>query len=172
MSAPVTERESALCSAEFGGAPTERELAPANGQTVTIPVHSAITHRDRVQSWVRAASAYFTPPAVLTERPASVAELRAYAEQADWTASPAACVDEHGRRHAPGTIRRLGIWWYRLVGLPTTVACRYAEWIAQRPGRAIPVFVLWKLCISSGPGPWVSDNVILPAAHAAAWILL
>ncbi len=160
MSAPVTERDSAVCIAESTGIPAERGTGVANGQTGTIPVHSAITQRERVQSWLQAATVYLTPPSVLTDSPASVAELAAYAKRADWTASQT------------GFLRGAGVAWFRLVGLPITVVCRYVEWIAQRPGRAIPVAVLVKVAALTTPGAWAVDNILTPVAHAAAWILL
>ncbi len=160
MATPVTERDSALCSAESAGALAEREAVPANAQTATISVHSAMTHRERVQSWVQSASAYLTPPSVVTDRPASVKELSAYAHRAGWTANQA------------GFVRSAGVAWLRLVGLPSTVVCRYVEWIAQRPGRAVPVAVLVKALTLTTPGGWALDNILAPAAHAAAWVLL
>lgn len=120
----------------------------------------ADTLRERMRSgweWLRE---YVTPPSVLTESPASVAELAAYAHWGAWTSSTG------------GPLRRLGIVWHRLVGLPTTVVCRYVEWIAQRPGRAIPVYLLFKLLISTGPGPWAAENIIRPVLGVLAWVLL
>ncbi|WP_123678926.1 hypothetical protein [Couchioplanes caeruleus] len=107
--------------------------------------------------WLRE---YLTPPSVLAEAPASVAELRRYARWGAWTSSTA------------GLLRNLGIGWYRLVGLPVTVVCRYVEWIWQRPGRAIPVYLLWKLLISTGPGPWAAEHLIRPVLGVLAWVLL
>ena len=104
--------------------------------------------------------AYVTPPSVLTEAPASVAELAAYAHWGAWTSG------------TDGPLRKLGIVWHRLIGLPVTVVCRYVEWTAQRPGRAIPVYLLWKLLISTGPGPWAADHLIRPVLGVLAWVLL
>ncbi len=117
------------------------------------------TLRERMRSGLGGLKEYLTPPSVLSESPASVAELAAYAHWGVWTSST-------------GPLRRLGIVWHRLVGLPVTVVCRYVEWIAQRPGRAVPVFVLWKLLISTGPGPWVADHIIRPVLGVLAWVLL
>jgi hypothetical protein len=160
MTAAVTQRDTALCSAESVDAPAERVTSPATSQTGSFPVQSAITQRDRLQDLLRAARGYVTPPAVLTDRPASVAELSAYAHRAGWTA------------RSDGPLRVAGVWWFRLIGLPLTVAGRYVEWIAQRPGRAIPVFGLWKLVILTGGGPWFADHVIRPVGHVLAWVLL
>lgn len=106
-----------------------------------------------------AVKAYITPPSVLTERPPSVAALAAYARWGAWTTST-------------GTVRKLGIVWHRMFSLPATVVCRYTEWLWQRPGRLIPVFVLWKLLISTGPGPWAADHLIRPLLGVLAWVLL
>ncbi|MEV0732407.1 hypothetical protein [Polymorphospora sp. NPDC050346] len=103
---------------------------------------------------------YVTPPSVLTQPPASVAELAAYAKTGEWTA----------RRY--GFVRGAGIWWYRLVGLPYTVWCRYGEWIAQRPGRAITVLLLIKLLASTTAGEWVVEHLIVPAGRIAVWLFL
>jgi hypothetical protein len=117
------------------------------------------TLRDRMREWLGAVREYVTPPAVWAEPPASMAELAAYARWGTWTSST-------------GGLRRAGICWHWLVSIPVTTVCRYTEWIAQRPGRAIPVFVLWKLLISTGPGPWAADHLIRPLLGLAAWVLL
>lgn len=119
-----------------------------------------VTMRDRLRDRLLAFRGYWVPPSVLTEAPATVAELAGYAWRGGWTTSES------------GTVRRLGIWWHRLVSVPVTTVCRYVEWIYQRPGRAVPVFVLWKLLISTGPGPWVADHLIRPVLGLVAWVLL
>lgn len=144
------------------GAPTPDVSQEEGGGSVQYPVDTpadSVTRSEQVRAGLLAVRAYITPPQVWAEPPASMAELAAYAHWGGWTTST-------------GTVRRLGIVWHRLVGLPVTTCCRYAEWIAQRPGRAIPVFVLWKLLISTGPGPGFADHVIRPALAAVAWVLL
>lgn len=158
MSAPTLQNP----AIRIAGSPAplvERGAGGESSQTGTFPVQSAPARGEQVRSWIRASVEYLTPPAVLTDRPASVAELAAYARHAGWTAQGA------------GPVRAAGVAWWRLVGLPATVVCRYAEWIAQRPGRAIPVFVMWKAVITTGGGPWFVDNVLAPVGQAAAWIL-
>jgi hypothetical protein len=118
-----------------------------------------VTLGDRIRDGWDSLRAYVTPPAVLTQPPPSVAELRAYARWGAWTTST-------------GTVRKLGIVWHRLVSLPATVACRYVEWLWQRPGRLIPVYLLFKLLISTGPGPWAADHLIRPVLGVLAWVLL
>lgn len=119
-----------------------------------------VTLRDHIRSAVQAARAFWVPPALLTCPPPSVADLASYARSGAWTSQ----VD--------GPIRRLGVWWYRLVTLPVTVVCRYTEWVAQRPGRAVAVFVVWKLVTATGPGPWLVDHTIRPVLGLVAWVLL
>jgi len=118
------------------------------------------TLREQIRSGLAGFRAYVTPPSVLTDPPPSVAELRGYARWGAWTGS------------TEGPLRRLGLLWHRLFSLPVTVLCRYTEWLWQRPGRLIPVFLLFKLLISTGPGPWVADHIIRPVLGAVAWVLL
>jgi hypothetical protein len=118
------------------------------------------TLREQIRSGLGGIKGYWTPPSVLTETPASVAELAAYAHWGAWTSS------------TDGPLRKLGIVWHRAFSLPATVVCRYVEWLWQRPGRLIPVYVLWKLLISTGPGPWVADHLIHPVLGVIAWVLL
>lgn len=153
---PVTDRNSEVGSSDFHDPHAERETGPDEAQTRK----SALTDRDMWADLARRALAYITPPSVLTGHPDTVAQLAAYAKAGAWT------------RRRSGVIRALGVWWYRLVGLPYTVTCRYAEWIAQRPGRAIPVLLLVKLLASTTPGAWVVEHVIVPIGHAAAWLFL
>lgn len=103
---------------------------------------------------------YWIPPAVLTEPPAPVADLAAYARAGAWT------------RRRSGLVRSAGVWWFRLVGLPYTVVCRYAEWIAQRPGRAIPVLLFVKVMASTSWGSWTVEHLVEPATRAAIWLFL
>jgi hypothetical protein len=151
-----TESDTAACNAESKDASPERETAEKSTPTL----QSAITDRDAWLRWIAAAREYFTPPSLLTEPPPSYTELRAYAHRAGWTSKDT------------GVVRTLGVWWHRFVGLPVTFVCRYAEWIAQRPGRAIPVFALWKLLILTTPGPWLADHIIRPVLGFVAWVLL
>ncbi len=156
----ATERNSPVSSGEFQGVPAERETGPELS-SLQPTLHSNLdTQRERVREWLAGFRGYWTPPSMLTEPPASVQELAAYAWYGGWTTA------------GSGPVRRLGIWWHRLIGLSTTTVCRYVEWIAQRPGRAIPVYLLWKLLITTGPGPWVADNIIRPALGFLAWVLL
>ncbi len=124
MTAAITDRETAICNAVPAVSAPEREPAATASQSVTFPVQPAITER------VRAVLADFTPPAVWKDAPASLAELATYARAGAWTAQQA------------GFVRNLGIWWCRLVAIPATVACRYLEWFAQRPGRTLTVIAL------------------------------
>jgi hypothetical protein len=142
----------------------EPTLVQENGEKVSSlqsSLHFDLdTLREQIRSGLGGIKGYLTPPSVLTEAPASVAELAAYAHWGAWTKSTG------------GPLRKLGIVWHRMFSLPATVVCRYVEWLAQRPGRLIPVFALFKLLISTGPGPWVADHLIHPVLGALAWVLL
>lgn len=110
--------------------------------------------------WLAMAADEFDPPNVLTERPSAVPQLRTYAHEGPWTKAKS------------GLLRSLGIGWWRVVGLPVTVACRYIEWVAQRPGRWITAFVLWCLVMGSSAGPVLRIYVLAPIGHVLAWIFL
>lgn len=152
----VTFSDRLPASGQSEDAPAERETAPE------LPtVHpDRLTLRDRLVEWLGASRAYWVPPNLLTQPPASVAELAAYAHHAGWT------------RRADGPVRGLGVAWHRAVSLPVTTVCRYVEWTAQRPLRALPIFGLWKLFILTGPGPQIADHIIRPALGFLAWVLL
>lgn len=137
---------------------------PENPGIQPSKLHAALTATIASSDWwkrmVKAGLAYYTPPSVLVDRPATVAELAEYAYWAPWTRAQA------------GTLRTAGIWWYRLVGVPATVTCRYWEWICQRPGRAIPTLITVKLIASTSWGGWLIDHLITPTASALTWALL
>ena len=152
-----------VSTGESKGAP-EPILVQEDGEKVSSlqsSLHFALdTVREQIRSGLGGIKDYLTPPSVLTDTPASVAELAAYAHWGAWTSS------------TDGPLRKLGIVWHRMFSLPATVICRYVEWIWQRPGRAIPVYLLFKLLISTGPGPWAVDHLIHPVLGVIAWVLL
>lgn len=156
---PATDGNSPPSSGESGQAPDASSEPHAEPEVSSLQ-SEPVTVREWLRGWLVALRGYWIPPAVLTEPPATVAELAAYAWRGGWTASET------------GPARRLGIWWHRLVSLPATTVCRYVEWVLQRPGRAVPVFVLWKLLINTGPGPWAADHLIRPVLGLLAWVLL
>lgn len=131
----------------------ERVAPPKPGTTPT----SEVTVSD---PWWWRVRDYFTPPELLTDRPASIPELSAYAHRGGWTRQPY------------GPIRTAGIWWWRLIGLPQTVRSRLREWVWQRPGRAVTAVAAVKLLSLTGPGAWVVETVIEPVVHAALWLFL
>lgn len=152
----ATHRNSAPCTADPTDAPAERETAAHGPETL----HSAVTNSDKWGRLLDQTLAYFTPPAILTDQPATIPDLSRYAHRGAWTA------------RTDGPIRAAGIWWWRLAALPTTIACRTWEWIAQRPGRAIPIAVITKLLASTTPGNWVVHHLIAPLTRAAIWLFL
>jgi hypothetical protein len=92
---------------------------------------------------------YWTPPKLWTQPAASLDDLSAYAHTGEWTSKT-------------GTLRSLGIVWWRAVGLPVTAVCRRIEWVAQRPGRFFAVLLLVELVIRSGPGHAVLHVLSVP----------
>lgn len=111
------------------------------------------------RAWT-ASKAYWAPPAVFTQRPASLADLATYARQAPWTA------DSHG------PIRAFGLWYYRCVAYPHTVASRYTEWFVQRPLRFAALLGGLKIASLTGPGSWAVDNIVYPAVQLAGHVFL
>lgn len=151
-------------------------VAPDSRGSRQARLQAVITDSAQWAAWVKSGLAYFTPPKVWVEQPASLAELADYARHAQWTRSPyvaAPYTDETTKEQVKtGAIRAAGIWWYRIVGLPKTVCNRYSEWVWQRPGRAIPVLLLIKLIASTSYGSWAVDHLFTPAVQAVAWVLL
>lgn len=145
------------------GASTTPRTSPhgpkTGAETSTLQL-DPVALRDQTMGLLRKTRDYWVPPALLTKPPPTVRDLADYARNSPWTAK------------SDGPIRRLGILWHLTIGLPITVACRYLEWIAQRPSRAITVLGLWELLIHTGAGPWISTNIIHPVLGLAAWILL
>lgn len=103
---------------------------------------------------------YWTPPAIHTDQPASMAELAAYARTAPWTAQTS------------GPLRTAGVIYGYGVAVPYTYTTRYREWVAQRPGRLLLHLGGIKLAAMTGPGIWLVDHLIYPAAHLVGQILL
>jgi hypothetical protein len=157
---PTTVRNSPLSSGDLKSPHAERET-PTKLSTLHRGLHpnaaTAVT-----AWWARSAGRGRTGcrRKLLTEPPASVAELSAYAHRAGWTSS------------AEGTLRRLGVLWFLAVALPWTTGCRYVEWVAQRPGRALAALLVWQAVIRSTPGMWVAGHFIRPILAAAAWVFL
>lgn len=121
----------------------ERETGPEDSTLQS----DGITFRDRLLGALDGSRAYWVPPSLLTEPAPSLMELSAYAHRGPWTKD---------------RMRTLGVVWFRAVALPVTVTCRYVEWVAQRPGRAVPVLALWWLFRATGHGPWIDTNLIHP----------
>lgn len=143
----TTLSDSEVGTSEFEGAPAERETGA--GAT------SEVTQREILRSVAR----YLTPPDILRGTPDSLPKMREYAHRGEQVAKR-------------GTLRALGIGYFRAVARPAAVVCRSVEWIAVRPGRALTVFATWKLVITTGPGPWIVHHIIDPALHLAGWVFL
>lgn len=156
MTANVTERNPPASTGVSERAPAEREMA-AEASSLQP---EGVTFGERLRGWVTRSRTYWTPPTVLTDAPRSYAELMAYARYGAWSSR----VDDPRRV--------LAVLWVWGVALLPTVTCRYVEWIIQRPGRAIPIYGVWKLCSLTGPGQAIVDDLIRPTLAFLAWVLL
>jgi hypothetical protein len=154
MPETVTVRNPEICSAEFESPDVTPRSHVEGGETL----NSAITVGDRARLAVVWAKELYAPPPILTQRPPSVSALAAYAKHGAWT------------RGRSGFLRGAGVAWFRFVGVPVTVLCRAAEWIWQRPGRAVPVAVLVKVLAHTSPGRWLVDAGSY-VVGALAWAL-
>jgi hypothetical protein len=87
----------------------------------------------------------WTPPAVWSQRPASLAELVGYARHGAWTA------------HS-GFWRTAGVWWMGLVVVPFSTLAYYAAWVLQRPSRFLVCGLVYVVVAHTGLGaavlPW------------------
>lgn len=117
---------------------------------------SAVTVSDIRQR----ARAYFTPPSILTGDPESIPTKRRYARAGTWTASK------------DGPLRKAGVGYWRLIALPVNVVTGYITWIADRPGRALIVYLMWRMVISNPPGPWFVKHILTPLGSIAEWLFL
>lgn len=103
---------------------------------------------------------YWTPPALLTEAPATLADLADYAHHAPWTAQ------DHG------PLRKAGVAYWTGVALPYTGVSRYREWVIQRPGRLTAHLAVIKLFAHTTAGLWVVDHLVYPVAQFAGHLFL
>lgn len=143
------------------GAPDAEITAGQNAPTVeTDTLTSGSGFRVKVTDLWAATTAYWTPPALFIDRPASLTELAAYAKTAPWTAQTS------------GPLRAAGVWHYRLIGYPKTVVNRYSEWVWQRPMRLAAHLGGIKILASTGPGIWLVDHIVYPVAHFAGHVFL
>ncbi len=152
--------EASLAESPVSSLQSDQTLGSAvsAGQSLQSPL-ARLLDGDVWEQRLTALPAYFTPPAVLTNKPDSIPELRAYARTGGWT------------RRLDGPVRRFGVWWFRLIALPLAVLLRTVEWIAVRPGRTLTVVGLYVLVRATTPGEWVVDNVLNPFAQAIVWAL-
>ena len=160
MTTPSNSQASSLHSRR----PSPRPRPPAQGAEVSTAAPSLHSRGDTFRYWLgqvlTRTRAYWLPPNLLVEPPASMAELAAYARLGGWTSK------------TDGWFRALGVLWYLLVGLPVTAVCRYFEWIAQRPARAVVAAFLWFVISRSTPGVWLADHIVRPTLAVVAWVFL
>lgn len=148
----VTERRSETCNAGSQAAPVERETL-AGKPTV---LQSAITHGKRVAEGVR--RCWKLPP-LLTVQPPTIEQLDQYARHAAYTSKT-------------GARRACGIGWCYLVAVPNLVASRMWAALWERPGRILTVLLTVKLLSFTPPVAWAVDNIIVPVARGALWLIL
>ena len=147
--APVTERETALPTSHSAGHGSGATNSAARaGARARVAPETVLTQGDRptdsVGPWdgLKARlAAYWRPPSVVAEPPATLLELIAYARDGEWT-------------RQDGPLRALGIGYSWLAVAATTVLY-YAAWIVQRPGRLATVSVLYALLAHTPPGAWL-----------------
>lgn len=160
MSLDVTERETALCTADLADLPAERDTTSPDAATL----HSAITDSDRerfdTRAWLAKFGAYFTPPPLLTDRRPAVDTMRLYAVRGRYS----------GSLH--GAARALGLVWYRGVAVAGLVSARIWEWLTERPGRFITVALTVKALSFLPPVAWTVDHLIRPSVDTALWLFL
>jgi hypothetical protein len=150
----VTDSNSELRTSEFANPSPERETGPQASESPK----SEVTRGDIARRVITSTATYFTPPSILTARPESVVELRRYPREGDWLLAKAS------------PLRTLAVNYWRAIGLPVTVICRYVEWVAQRPGRALLAYVLWRLFTVAGPGRWLVENMGPILGSILKWI--
>lgn len=143
-------------SDQVGKRESEREAGPEGSS-----LHrNSTTDRDGRREIARRVREYWVPPNLLTKPPPPYSALVNYAYRGAWASKPG------------GPVREAGILWHRAVSLPATAVCRYVEWIGQRPGRAVPVFALWRLLLATDAGHWLAADLVHPALAALGWALL
>lgn len=156
----VTVSNSALSSGDLQNSPAERDTA-WKVSTLHRGLHWDLT---TVRDWIEKAGArsraYWIPPRFLTQPPASIAQMTAYARRAGWT------------QRTTGLLRGLGVGWFYAVALPVVVSTRWFGWVCERPGRGLLALVVWQLLIRTGGGPWIAVHLIEPLLGALAWLLL
>lgn len=147
--AVVTEGETALRTSHHTSYPAAatnsaaRAHARARIATETAPTQgeqpTASEQPDRALG--RRLRAYWTPPQVWAEPPASLAELARYARFGEWTKQD-------------GPVRFLGIA-YSWLAVAASTGLYYAAWILQRPGRLVTFLTVYGLLAHTPIGAWL-----------------
>ena len=160
MSLDVTERKTAVCSADSADLAAERETALGGPGSL----HSAMTDSDRrpfdTAAWLAKFGAYCTPPPLLTERRPALDTMRLYVQRGRYTDG------------LSGPRRALGLVWFRGVATPALVAARLWEWLTERPARFLVVALTVKFLSFLPPVAWTVDHVIHPGVDTALRVFL
>jgi len=156
----LTKRNSELGSSELQPPRPRRPSPRPRPETL----HSEITESDKpkfdLSALAERARAFWTPPALLTERRSAAEQMRAYARRARYTP------------HLSGPRRALGIAWCDGVAVPYTAWSRTKEWAVERPARYLTIAGTVKALSELPPVEWAVDNVIKPGADFALWLFL
>lgn len=100
--------------------------------------------RTAIDGWPARLGRRLRPPEPWRYRPASLAAMWRYARIGAWTRDS-------------GPLRLVGVWYFRLVALPTALVTHYLAWLTQRPSRLATVLVIYAVIVHIGPGrllPW------------------
>jgi hypothetical protein len=145
---------------------TGQENTPPEGSP-QVSDHAAVegdapdfSFRARFGRFWAASKDYWTPPAILTERPPALADLAAYAKTAPWT------------DQSHGIIRAFGVAYQRGFAIPYTTWSRTKEHFVQRPLRFAALLAGTKLVCLTGPGDWAVHTLVYPVAQYAGHVFL
>lgn len=94
--------------------------------------------RTAVDGWPARLAGRLRPPEPWRYRPASLAAMWRYARIGAWTRDS-------------GLLRFAGVWYFRLVALPTAVVTHYLAWLTQRPSRLGTALVIYVVLAHVGP---------------------
>lgn len=78
----------------------------------------------------------FQPPEIWTDDRPALAKVAARAKRGEWT-------------KANGAVRKAGVAYFRFVYVPTAAACRYVDWMVERPSRLFVALAVLGLIVGA-----------------------
>lgn len=96
----------------------------------------AATLGDRLAGVGKRVAGVFQPPEIWTDDRPSLAKVAARAERGAWT-------------KADGAVRKAGIWYFRLVYVPTAAVCKYVDWLVEHPSRHLAAWIVIGLIVGA-----------------------